>query len=304
MLKLKSRSINFKNWFKSCSFKKKLLLGGGILTILILIYLLIALLAVSPVEIRLAELKNSWENEKICHESCALRRAEAEEAVVGVLMVDFNAVKESRLAKRLKIYFLDEKLSAEFRSELVKILRRAYGPAKPPLYLKDYLTRDDGNPAVQATIINSYGAAVLNQAALNDKGGDKAGVSPLNYYFTLLTGDRDLVLKLEAIRALSNYPDKINYFSTDQLAAIEKLALDPATDSRLRPSLILLLTDYYPLFPKETAAILKMIYGEKNAGDEISRAFAADILNRFGAKGDKWPIPAVSDAAWDEYYNN
>lgn len=295
MLKLKTKLGSLKDWFKSCSLKKKLSLAGGFLTILVLIYLLVAGLAVSPAEIQLAELKNSWEKEKICHEACAGERAQAEEMVVKALKKTARQ-KETHLARRLKIYFLDENLSAEFRSELVKIWQRAFGPDNPPDYLKDYLASAGGNTAVQAAIIASFPVAFLTPISV--------GHSPLDYYFTLLTGNRDLALKQAAVSALSNYPDKTRDFSEDQLATIKNLALNPATDRRLRQPLILLLADYYSLFPETTAAVLKTVYEAESAGDEISRAFAADIFNKWHSGADKLPVSAVSDAAWEKYYNN
>jgi len=291
------------------NLKKLLAVITGVAAIIALSYFLIAGLAVTKAETQLAALKNSWEKEKICHESCAARRAAAEQAVIKSL-----AAGDQSAANRLKKYFSDARISAEFKGELVKIASRAYGPDKPPAYLRDYLANPVGDSNVKAAIIISFAASSLDK--------DFSAAAPLNYYFNILSDSEDEVVKQAAIDVLSNYKNKAKDFSASQLAVIKNLVLDRATNRHLRQSLVLLLSDYYPLFPEATASILKMVYeagaGGANTGeagtnganqlnDEVSRAFSADILNRFSAdqgEAQKFPIPPVSQAAWDEYYNN
>jgi hypothetical protein len=294
MRQLKASLSKLNKQIKIWHLKKKLLISGGVFITLVLIYLLVSFLIVQPAEIQLARLKSSWEKEKICHEACSLKRRLASEAIVRALEKEAGGT-ESRLRRRLKLYFLDKKLSAEFKSELIRIIRQADGPDNPPDYLKNYLSSVDGDVVVQGEILNSFPATSLRPESVEQ--------SPLNYYFTILTGDREFYIKKAAIHALSNYPDKTRYFSDDQLAIIRNLTLDPSTDKRLRQSLIMLLGDYYPLFPTATAEILIEVYTIKTFSDEISRAFAADILNKNDQR-NKWPLPDISEATWDEYYNN
>lgn len=272
----------FNRW-RAQSLKKRIGLTaatGGLIT---LIYVSVAFLTVRPAEVRLAELKNSWEQEKICHESCAFWRRAATEEITRALAADSDL--RSRAARQLKLYLLDEEISVEFRAELIKILRQATGLNKPPAYLQDYLFNGD-NAAVRAAIIDSY------------------GLEPLDKLFTLLNGHDDLAVRQAAVRALSNYPAKETGFSAGQLKAITELILNPETERRLRQDLVMLLSDYYPLWSTETAAILLAIYEHKEIGDEVSRAFAVDIYNRFNGGLSELPLPLVSDAAWDEYFNN
>jgi hypothetical protein len=280
----------FSRWrsrWRSLSLKQRLCFFAGALVSLFGLYFLGAFLAVNPAEVRLAELKNSWQAEKICHEDCSLKRRQAVETIIKSL----TGKPDSRLAKRLQNYFLDEEAGAEFRSELVAILRRAFGPDAPP-YIKSYLADSEADPVIQAAIIASYGGIL---------GSEEENSSP-DYYFTLLTGDYHPALKQEAIKLLSDFPNKEKWFSLKQLEAIESLIVDSATEKSLRQSLVLLLSDYYPLFSEETAVILKTAYNAENGQDEISRAFAADILNKLG--GEELAPVAVSPAAWEEYYNN
>ena len=284
-------AAKLKNWFKDLSPRKKLFLGLGGAFSLIIIYLFFALLNVDPAELKLAELKNSFEKEKICHESCSNIRQQAIEIIVDDLIINSN----SRTSQRLKDYFLNDDLKPQFRMELVKILRLTYNQDSPPDYVKEYLADSTGDPVVQASIINSFHPSSLNPEVIET-------ALPLDYYFQILTSQRNLLLKEAVVSALSNYPDKKSDFSVSQLMIIKKIGLDPETNKHFRASLILLLGDYYPLFPTETDLILKTIYSQADDDDTISRAFAADILNRLA--NTKLVIPEISAPQWDEYYNN
>lgn len=294
MLQLKVKLRKVSERLKVRGFKKKLACGGALFIALILVYLAISLIKVRPAEIKLARLKNSWEKERMCHEACSLKRREITEAVINSLEKERIGAK-SRLRRRLELYFLDDKISLEFKLELIRIIRQADGPDNPPGYLKNYLSSANGEGVIQGEIISSFSVGSLAPEFI--------GQSPLDYYYLLLAEDRQFAVKEAIIRILSNYPNKNSDFSSGQVAIIKNLVLNPAADNRLRQSLVLLLDDYYPLFPDPVADVLAMIYKTKTFNDKISRFFAADILSR-NDKKNKWPLPNLSTADWDEYYNN
>jgi len=151
---------------------------------------------------------------------------------------------------------------------------------------------------LRAAILAAYDPAVLDKKFFFSGAPGQVALSPRDYYFHLLTDDDELLIKREAVRLISAQAEKGGTLSLNQLAIIRELMLDSVTPALLRPPLVLLLGDYYELFPVETVAVLKSVYAE---GDEVSRAFAADILNK---SGKKITAPAVSQEAWDEYYNN
>jgi hypothetical protein len=282
-LKFKRARALWAGWPK----KKKIffLIGGPLIIFVVgvLIYYSLALTLVSAGEVRLAALKESYEKEEICHEACALARRGVSEKITEILAEDKGM--DSKTARRLRAYFLDENLDLEFRAELAAILFRATEPGNPPEYVFEYLVTG-AEDYLRAAIINIY------------------GLDP-EIAFLFLDSEEKIEIKLAAIRALSNYPDKQGTFSAAQLALIRGLALDSATDQRLRQPLVLLLSDYYPLFPEETRELLKVIYDSQNAVDEISQAFAADLYNRFKTGDEEELIlPEISEAQWEEYYNN
>jgi len=258
-------------------------------------YISISLCLVSPAEIKLAALAASWGKEKICHEDCAAARQQDATAVIA----DLKADPDSRAARRLREYFLSAAASPDFQAELVRILAAAAGADNPPDYVKDYFQRSDGSPLVQSAILSFFRPSALGASA---SAGSVASTSPLAGYFSILGGDSDLSVKQAAVEALSNESDKAGNFSAGQLRSLRGLILDPATPRRLRQSLVLLLGDYLPLFPGAAASILHSVYQSGVGGDEVSRAFSADILNRLA--GAKLVLPPVSPEAWAEYYDN
>ncbi|MFA5155703.1 MAG: hypothetical protein WC453_04735 [Patescibacteria group bacterium] len=267
--------------------------GLGILLALIgiLAYLLFALFRISPGELSLAELRDSWEQEKLCHEDCWQRRRAAEAAVVAEL----KSGPDTSAARRLPTYFLDPAESSDFRIELLSLLRAAYGAANPPDYVRAYLTDPDAAPAIQAAILKNFGSAAVSQPT------DGAAANPLDYYFSLLAGGHAVALKLSAAQAISNYPDQAAAFTSGQLTILKKLILNPATDRQLRASLVLLLGDYHAVLASETEKVLRAVYQAGPELDRVSVAFAADLLNR--QAGAALALPAVSSEDWDDYYN-
>ncbi len=268
-----------------------LIFGGSLL------YLLVALIFISPAELSLAELRGSWQSETICHESCQLRRRRASEMVIAALKND----PDSRLARQIKRFFFDSRSSWEFRAELISIWREAAGSANPPIYLRDYLADPEAMPQLAAEILADFDPTALD---LSVSESDVRG--PIDYYFSILSSGKDFLIKREAVRAISTQPDKRTAFSPDQVESLGKMILDASQDRRLRQILVMLLGDYYPLFPDESSEVLRLAYGSA-ALDPISRALSADNLNRFeadgGPDGGEWPLPEISREDWDEYYN-
>lgn len=304
MFKLKTKLVGVREWFKKPSLitwlKKRSLvqkieLSGGGLVGLFGLYLLVSFLTVSPGELALAKLKESWEREKICHEDCARARQEAEKIIVVDIKNNLEDLTKAPVARRLEDYFSAGSNNPKWQEELIKIWRLAAGEDSLPPYLKNYLMASSSNPVVQAAIISAFSSQALSLSEPPD-------AAPLAYYFNLLTGDDDLALKQAAITSLSNYPDKSKDFSLDQLLMIKNLVLTPATDNHLRQSLVLLLSDYYSIFPEKSEEILREVYGTDIGGDVISRAFAADVLNRH--LPEDLVLPEISAAEWQKYYNN
>jgi len=275
------------------NIKLKWLIGAvfaGCLILAVLVHLIISLLSVSRTELVLAELRDSWQQEKICHEECAKKRRER----IAELIEGLRSKPGSRAGKLLQSYFLEENGDRSFRIQVLQIILAVNGPGNPPEYVRQYLESPNGDLKIRAEIISSFSPGSLFFSTTVG--------SPLDYYFTLLAGPEAIELKLAAANAISNFSDKDAAFSKSQIEAVKKIILTPAADRHLRQSLVLLLSDYYPLFPGEVASVLQAVYQDESSGDDISRAFAGDILNRRG--GTELALPEISDAQWDEYYNN
>ncbi len=289
-----------KKYFLQSSGWEKIFLASSLAIIIAVSYLVIAFLHVDAGNLALEELRDSWTGEIICHEDCALHRQEWENIIVQSLQQKYSSknlkfVKDSSVAQHLKKYFFLSSSPSGFQGELVRIYSRAFGLTNPPDYLKDYLNQAQARPEVQAVILASF-----QPQALTDFSSGSA--SPLAYYFQVLTSNRDLGLKQTAIQALSSFSEQAKYFSRSQLTIIRNLILSPNTKSQLRQSLVLLLSNYYPLFSSETSTLLLKVYHQQFNQDPISPLFAADILNRQAHQ--HLILPVVSQGDWQKYYNN
>lgn len=291
-----SRNINCKfscliNYYRYLSRRSRWLFFAIIIAVFYLAYLSISFWLISPAEIHLIKLRQSWQNNKICHEACRLERQNSKEIIVNELKKRNN---QNNLRKMIEADFFDSKITVEFKIELINILQLSFGSSNPPVFLREYMTKSDGDPILQAAILNSFLATALDLKEAN---------SPLMYYFNILLSNQAEILKQTAIEIISNYPDKTAVFNLEQLNIMKKLIFSNQTERHLRQAIVLLIDDYYILFPKESAAILKTIYKTEINGDEVSRAFAADIFNRHVKPEEYLAAPIVSDTAWDEYYN-
>jgi len=276
-----------KKFFKKLMSSKKKRLGAAVAVLVILAaYFIISMLSVSRAEISLEKLRRSFDEDYICHEACSAARA-SESAQLARELADRP---EARGARRLRAYFLDEKKPLDFRLSLLAIIRQAFGPDNPPAYVPALMGQRD-NPEIRAEILTIFSPSSLGAVG-----------SALDYYYDILAGNDDLAVKLAALRALSSLDNKEYLADIGRLEQIKRLVFDSRTDKRLRQSLILLLGDYYLFLPSETKGILSAFCQTETASDNISRAFAADILNRLG--GESLIIPAIEAAEWDEYYND
>jgi len=285
-------ATRFRSGWRNASRPKRLLIIIGVLVLGSFIIFLSAALTLSRAELSLLVLRREFSRAAAaCHEKCRAARAERENLIADALKSDSASPGgSSRLTFQIKTHILDEAANPDFRKELVKILRLAYGPEGAPEYLLAYLDRSAANSDLKAAILEYF----------QPQGSPTAAA---DYYFSLLSGEVDLALKKEVILSLSNLDDKPANFTLSQLAIIKNLVLTPTTDRRLRASLVMLLADYYPLFKSQTASVLKNVYQAKDLNDRISQAMAADVLNHQSEAG-KLALPEISAQEWNDYYNN
>lgn len=272
---------------KRVYFKKKrlfiIITSAFILVFSFVIYYGIALALVSDAEISLAALRESINKEKICHEDCILKRQEIEKIVVAAIKKP-----EEKLLKRLDTYFNNPLESFEFKKEIINLWRLSDNLEGVPQYFYDYLDQEDGNIKLQKLIMNSF------LFPSRDKHW-------LDYYFSLLASTRDYSLKKAAIIALSNREDKAASFNLKQLVFLRGLLFNPSSPTEIKADIVLLIGEYYPYFADDANSILTDAYNSKEL-DNITRAYAADILNR-NIKNKKLAIPAISDEEWERYYS-
>ncbi len=268
-------------------YKKRPWLIGSIFIIALIVVISFIARPTRP-EAVLNMLSDSYRSEAICHEACMVRRREFSNELIVALRAD----PDLKIARLFRSGFLEEKNNTDLRINLLSIIRQANSSDEAPEFLKDYLTKG-GNDRLKAEILTSYRPAALSA---------EVEVDPLDYYYKILAGNDSLDFKLAAIKSLSSFPDKDDYLSGGQLELVRGLILNSGTDKRLRQPLILLLSDYYLVFPEETENILMAYYLTAASGDTISRAFAADSLNRLSGKA--LVAPEISAQEWDEYYSN
>ena len=288
MSKEKRNLSNLLRKFKRGSIKKKSLIIFLSLLFFIFIgfglYYSVALAQISESEVTLAALRENINKEKICHEDCLLIRKKQEDLVIAAIKKP-----EDKLLKRLEKYWSDPLESFEFKKEIINLWRLNLDFKVIPQYFYDYLDKTDGDVRLQALIISSF----------LSPNSDKQWV---DYYFSLLGSSREASLKKEALVALSNRQDKAESFTLKQLVFLNNLLTNKGTPLEIKADVVLLIGDYYQLFPEETGKILADIYKSSEL-DNISRAFAADILNK-NVENSKLTLPAISGQEWESYYNN
>ncbi|MFA5131186.1 MAG: hypothetical protein WC467_02065 [Patescibacteria group bacterium] len=289
--------------------------GVALVVFPILLYLFIALMRVSPAELALKRLEESYRLMPICHEQCALERDTWEKSVVNELKRN-----KKRVLERLKIEWRNKNAGDAFKAELVHIIYLAYGPDNPPEYLLDYLSEPNAKPQIIREIIMRFNSVAfarydleeiltrqINQATSSaDKLeaiktlGEIKNDAEISNYFAILDSDTETEMRREAIKNISAIRQKSSFFTIEQLNIIKKIVLAPETDNYLRQDLIFLLGDYYLVYPAESLEIWQEVYKD-TALDSLSRAFSADYLNHLDTK--KVELPEVSAADWDSYYN-
>lgn len=284
--------------------------------LLLIIYLLISFLRVSKYEVALVELDDSFSPSIICHEKCTLFRQTRE-------LILINGLKNNnkRAVRVIADYWQDQAISLELKRELIKVLQLAYGTSSPPLYLKNYLITSDAEPGLIGEIIfrfpllitnnqsfkNMLTQRIINATTLEEKIEflqilrEISNDAEIINYFTILLTDNELELKQEALKNISNIKDKRSYFDLDQLTIIRNLIFDISTDQALRRNLVLLIGDYYLVYPEASAALWREIYID-NSLDSISRLFSADSLNHL--EKINLILPYVDADEWDKYYNS
>lgn len=279
---------------KGYSKSGQILIFVGLFLCTLVSYVFVSLIFISQVDIRLASLRSSYHKEIICRSNCLSGRRQNREAIIEFLRLNPN----SRLSRRIERYFLDEDEPHDFRSELALICKEALGSSNPPDFIIVYFNSSQPDPDLVARLLALFSPDVLvdNKHQIN---------GPLDYYFSLLNSPQEMAVYEAALRGISAYPDKYSGFLSEHISQIKDLVIDKNTDIRLRPLLVMLLGDYYPIWPDESSEALRLIYGASSS-DEISRAFSADLLNRFevdgGPDGGKWPLPEISAEDWNKYY--
>ncbi len=247
-----------------------------------LAYFLFSLIFISPGQLSWLRLRQSWQSEAICHEACWARRRAWQADIVSRL-----SSGDRQLSISIKEYLESGPVSVESRQELVKLLALAFGPNNPPDYLVDMI--DEAEPDLQAAYYSSF---------------HPQGLLAAPYYVSLAAdSSQAMPVRLAALASLSGLPEGNRRIDSNQLAILGGLALSAETEAKLRQRLVLVLTDYYSDFPELVPEILKKIYASDSLADDISRAFAADWLNRLSASSS-YPLPPVSEAQWQDYYNN
>lgn len=292
----------------------KIILGLGGAVFIWLVYIIISMLSLSDSEIALAQLKNSYEKEKICHEECNLWRQSKEALIVSDLKN-----KKLKIENKIIYYFQTDELDLDFKKELVRINYLAYGKNSAPQYLKDYVNKENFNSELAILIISTFDLDFTDLNNLNFTLSNKyslATSSPekieilkmmaeitndleINTYFSLINSNEEIEIKRELVKNISAIRDKNSYFTLNQLEIIKNIIIS-TNDLALRHDLILLIGDYYLVYPEESALAWFEIYNNKNL-DSISRLFSADNLNHL--KKLNLSLPEVSDLDWGNYYN-
>ncbi|MFZ4632326.1 MAG: hypothetical protein ACOYL8_03965 [Patescibacteria group bacterium] len=294
---------------------RRVIAGLSLFGSLLISYYLVLMFSVTKAEIALAELNKSFQEELVCHEECYVLRQTKEKIVVADLKNN-----SKKLLKLINNYWLDEKTSLEFKKELIRIYFLAYGADKAPDIIKEYLSLENPNQELLSEILVTFNLDLVSSeklsVSLDNKMVSAATSSEkivilktlakldsdilIDKYISLLSSGESLELKREAVKNISAIREKSTYFSLEQLNIIKALIMSSGIELSLRRDLVLLVGDYFLVYPLESAELWREIYKNESL-DSISRLFSADNLNHLS--DDKLILPEVSASEWDEYYN-
>ncbi len=255
--------------------------------ILIIVYLLSALLLISPARIKLSEFKENIEAAGPCHEECLLARKQLKDELAAYFK------QNKKFQKEVEKLFLADNVNEDFASsltfkkELLDIIAMVKGVGNPPDFIADYFLRVNANAELKAEIIKLF----LASAASPDLA---------DYYFSVLNSPETIVVKTEAVKALSGMSNKSNYFKVESIAQLKALILESDEPLSLKADFIFLLADFYEFFPAETELALSEIL--KYSSQNVVKVFTADALKNLGFTGIE--VPSVTEAEWAEYFNN
>ena len=215
-------------------------------------------------------------------------------------------------------YWQDRNVNQSFKKELIRLSYLAYGVNNPPKYLKDYLLEESADLELVNEIVSQFGQSLSSdlEIKLVDKIknaqneivkvkiiktlGKINNDSEINNYINLLNSSESREVKMELIKNVSNIREKSTYFTIEQLNNLKNIILDSKTDIHLRQELVLLIGDYYLIFPKESAEIWKAVY-KNSLLDSVSRSFSADNLNHL--ENTNFIMPEVSQEDWANFYD-
>lgn len=302
-----------KNPIKNFKRYRYLILGIFLLIFLTVFCSVILFFNISPAETALVKLAASFSGEISCHEKCNVFRQNQEKIFIAGFKTE-----PQKLERMMLNYWQAKDINSDFKKELIKLAALSYGADNPPEYFKNYLLSSGADLSLVREIISQFN---LTAAADSLSGGlemrienasssaekiealrtlGKLGAdAEIDNYFNLLNSAEAIEIKKEVIKNLSNIREKSVYFTLAQLDSIKNLIISPATDIRIRQELVLLIGDYYLVFPGESASAWQEIYANKSL-DNISRSFSADSLNHL--KNTQLALPAVSEADWAVYY--
>ncbi len=293
----------------------KIIVTAVIILSVLICYLGFALFFISEGELALAELQQSYKKEKICHEACSFWRQEQEQIVLAEIKNNPHKIE-----KRIRKYWQKKSEDIDFKVELLRIMSPAYGENNPPLYIKEYLEDPESDMFLLREIIANFNSSAVNNKVLTNniqkriKNSDNIenqveavktlksinNDGEIEKYFATIISSSSPEIKVEVIRNIGSIKNKRAIFTKDQLEKIRIIATAENTDIRVRQELVMLLGDYYLIFPKESASLWKEIYNNKLL-DKISRSFCADSLNHL--TGANLDLPEVSADEWANYYN-
>lgn len=255
-----------------CLKKGKVLLA---IVLPFFLYYFFSFISIGQDSVCLESLRLSFLGEGACRDECYLNRLENKKCIISKFK------EKSALEKKIFAYLKNENLDFSFRQEMLNVLTKVYEEKGAPTFLVSYLESPSGDQKMKAEIFSAFDWEMV-------------GGSPLSYYLAVLKSEASLDLRLAAALKISSYNKKSTIFSVSDLETLREIIFRKNTDSYLRQSLVLLLSDYHNFFPEETEEMFSDILAANFSHDNISRAFAADFIDQ--------PLPEVSQSEWDNYY--
>lgn len=264
-------------------------------------------------KIALRKIAESTEKMYYCREDCQVKRLTYQKIISSAL-----SSQKEKLLPDLEKVILDKNILSETRMVLISLWRAANLPITDNI--KNFCADNNQDFNLRAELINAWPELSNNSFASELVGNFKTATSDtqrlaalnlltdnnnpliISTIWQIILGDYSDKIKNQAFFLLANLSNKNDVYWLENISNLRTILESDSFPNRLKDQAILILGDYYNLYPFETESLLIDIVSRPQYFDDYQRSFAIDILNN--NRSLKIATLNLSQADWNAYYNN